>query len=120
MPGTGVDGLLGLLPVLTAGYLFNIVFYRTRFFAASAEGQRLFFMCAASGLLLAIVVFPVYRWLLGPLLDTELLAVFPVANLGPVMVTLLLAPVVAAIFNRRLVRGRASYASLRTGNGGAG
>ena len=99
MPGTGVDGLLGLLPVLTAGYLFNVVFYRTRFVAASAEGQRLFFMCAASGLLLAIVVFPPYRWLLGPLLDAELIAVLPIANLGPVMVTLLLAPVIAAIFN---------------------
>lgn len=99
MPGTGVDGLLGLLPVLTAGYLFNIVFYRTRFVAASAEGQRLFFMCAASGLFIAVLVFPAYHWLIGPRLDPPLAAVLPTAHLGPLMGTLLLAPLIAALLN---------------------
>jgi hypothetical protein len=113
MPGTGVDGLLGLLPVLTAGYLFNIVFYRTRFVAATAEGQRLFFMCAASGLFIGTLIFPAYHWLIGPRLDSPLAAVLPTAHLGPLMGTLLLAPLIAALLNLGYVARHAFVTDAR-------
>lgn len=46
-------GLAAILPVLTAGFLFVIIHYKTRLLASQAEGQRLFFMCAATGLALS-------------------------------------------------------------------
>ncbi len=46
-------GLAAILPVLTAGFLFVVIHYKTRLLASHAEGQRLFFMCAASGLALS-------------------------------------------------------------------
>ena len=46
-------GLAAVLPTLTAGFLFVVIHYQTRILASHAEGQRLFFMCAASGLILS-------------------------------------------------------------------
>ena len=46
-------GLAAVLPTLTAGFLFVVIHYKTRILASHAEGQRLFFMCAASGLALS-------------------------------------------------------------------
>ena len=46
-------GLAAILPVLTAGFLFVVIHYKTRLLASLAEGQRLFFMCAAAGLALS-------------------------------------------------------------------
>lgn len=46
-------GLAAILPTLTAGFLFVVIHFKTRILASHAEGQRLFFMCAASGLALS-------------------------------------------------------------------
>lgn len=46
-----------LLPLLISGYLFNLVFYPLRYFSGRAEGQRLFFMAAGSGLILTVLTF---------------------------------------------------------------
>lgn len=47
---------LAVLPLLISGYLFNLIFYPLRFFSQRAEGQKLFFMAAGSGLILGSVV----------------------------------------------------------------
>lgn len=46
-----------LLPLLISGYLFNLIFYPLRYFSGKAEGQKLFFMAAGSGLALTFIVF---------------------------------------------------------------
>lgn len=48
---------LALLPLLISGYLFNLIFYPLRYFNERAEGQKLFFMAAGSGLLLGALTF---------------------------------------------------------------
>lgn len=53
--------IASLLPLLTAGFLFLYIFYRTRFIVATAEGQKLFFMSAVAGLLLGLIAFPIYK-----------------------------------------------------------
>jgi hypothetical protein len=55
--------VLAALPFVVFGYLFIIAWPRTRYFSATADGQRLFFMCAAAGLLLAAVAYPAARLL---------------------------------------------------------
>lgn len=54
--GAGGAALI-LLPLLISGYLFNLIFYPLRYFSNRADGQRLFFMAAGSGLLLGSAVF---------------------------------------------------------------
>lgn len=54
--GMGAAALI-LLPLLISGYLFNLTFYPMRYFAGRAEGQKLFFMAASSGLILTLLVF---------------------------------------------------------------
>lgn len=56
--GAGGAALV-LLPLLISGYLFNLIFYPLRYFSSRAEGQKLFFMAAGSGLILAAIVFGV-------------------------------------------------------------
>lgn len=48
---------MALLPLLISGYLFNLIFYPFRYFSSRAEGQKLFFMAAGSGLFLGAAVF---------------------------------------------------------------
>lgn len=55
--------VLGALPFVVLGYLFIIAWPRTRYFSATADGQRLFFMCAAAGFLLAGLAYPFARLL---------------------------------------------------------
>lgn len=54
--GAGGAALV-LLPLLISGYLFNLIFYPLRYFNSRAEGQKLFFMAAGSGLVLSAVIF---------------------------------------------------------------
>lgn len=62
--GAGTGALvLGALPFVVLGYLFIIAWPRTRYFSATADGQRLFFMCAAAGFLLAGLAYPSARLL---------------------------------------------------------
>jgi hypothetical protein len=63
MQGSGL--LLGLVPLFTAGFLFVVICYATRLRAATAEGQKFFFMCAAAGLAIGAIAFPLFR-LLAP------------------------------------------------------
>lgn len=60
--GSGVAALL-VLPLLVSGYLFNTILYPSRYFSKRADGQRLFFMSAGSGLLLGILAFVVAGYL---------------------------------------------------------
>jgi hypothetical protein len=53
----GGTGALALLPILISGYLFNTIFYPLRYFSGQAEGQKLFFLAAGSGLLIVAAVF---------------------------------------------------------------
>lgn len=55
----GGSTALALLPILISGYLFNTVFYPLRYFSGQADGQKLFFLAAGSGLLIAAFVFVV-------------------------------------------------------------
>jgi len=48
---------LVLLPILISGYLFNLIFLPLRYFSNQAEGQKLFFMAAGSGLIIAAAIF---------------------------------------------------------------
>lgn len=90
--------LLGLLPLLTAGFIFNVLFYRTRFEVTPAEGQRLFFMSATAGLLLGVVAYPLsamlpQRWLLAGA------NIYHVKEAAPLLFAMLLAPVLALVGN---------------------
>lgn len=54
--GAGSSAIVVLVLVIS-GYAFNLVFHPFRYFANRAEGQKLFFMSAASGILLGALVF---------------------------------------------------------------
>lgn len=58
MAATAIS-LIGILPLLAAGYIFNAIWYYTRFRLSKADGQRLFFACAISGMLIGAIAFPV-------------------------------------------------------------
>jgi hypothetical protein len=53
------QGLLALLPLLTAGFMLSQTLARLRLITASFDGQRMFFVSAACGLALAMVSFPI-------------------------------------------------------------
>lgn len=95
--------LFGLLPVLIAGYVFNLLFYPARFFSAQADGQRLFFMSAASGLLLATIAFLAQTrlmrcgWVRN--IDEYVSSAIPVLHATPLLLLLLLAPTLALVLN---------------------
>lgn len=46
-----------LMTLVISGFLFNLTFHPFRYFAKRAEGQRLFFMSAGTGLVLAALTF---------------------------------------------------------------
>jgi len=54
--GAGSSAIIVLVLVIS-GYVFNLIFHPFRYFASRAEGQKLFFMSAGSGILLGAVVF---------------------------------------------------------------
>jgi hypothetical protein len=56
--GTGNGAsLVGILPLLAAGFIFNVIFYTTRFRLSKADGQRLFFACVIAGFGIGSVTF---------------------------------------------------------------
>ena len=66
--GSGAS-IIGILPLLAAGFIFSQIFYITRFMLAKADGQRLFFMCVIFGFSIGAVVFivcaAIRSWLRG-------------------------------------------------------
>lgn len=56
--GAGSSAIV-LMALLISGYLFNLNFYPVRYYSNKAEGQKLFFMAAGSGMLLGALVFGV-------------------------------------------------------------
>lgn len=98
---SGLGGILALLPVITAGFLFNVVWYRTRYITAGAEGQRLFFLCAASGFVIAAVAFPLYREFIPNRINEFVECYYPGSHVGELMLALVLAPVAASLVNLR-------------------
>lgn len=49
--------VLFFIPLLICGYIFNLIFYPLRYFSGRAEGQKLFFMAAGSGIILGAMSF---------------------------------------------------------------
>ncbi|MCU0756952.1 MAG: hypothetical protein MUE46_17890 [Xanthomonadales bacterium] len=90
--------IAGILPLLSAGFLFLWIFYRTRFIIATAEGQKLFFMSAATGFAIGLVAFPLYRALPESLTQGWYAAVYP-AETGPLALALLLSVGLAWLLN---------------------
>lgn len=99
MQGSG--SLFGLVPLITAGFLFVVLFYRTRFAAAIAEGQKLFFMCAAAGLGIGALAFPFYLAIVPKPVHEWVARAYPLSAdvIGPLFLSLLLAPATAIFFN---------------------
>lgn len=116
-----MPGLASILPVLTAGYLFVVICYKTRLLASQSEGQRLFFVCAASGLVMSGLAHAVLNWswfLPFTWWEQGILAAIPEASRQHVL-TFVLGPVMAIVFNllyksyylARVADSKSSYAS---------
>lgn len=97
-----------LLPLLISGYLFNAIFYPIRYFSIRAEGQKLFFMAAGSGLVLGSVVFigtalvAAHPAFIGSYLQAVahvIDAAVPLPHACRLLGMLLLAPGLAALLN---------------------
>jgi hypothetical protein len=102
MQGSGL--LLGLVPLVTAGFLFIVSCYATRLRAATAEGQKLFFMCAATGLAIGAIAFPLFRLLAPESVVTWLHGNYPLPphELGALVFALVLGPLLAGFVNGAL------------------
>lgn len=48
---------IAVLVLVISGYIFNLIFHPARYFSSRADGQKLFFMSAGSGVLIGAVVF---------------------------------------------------------------
>lgn len=99
---------LALLPLLISGYLFNLIFYPFRYFSSRAEGQKLFFMAAGSGLFLGAAVFVgAYTILPGSSSDLSdssdmvraAKAAIPVPHAFRLLLTLVVAIALGYLFN---------------------
>ena len=101
--------IIGILPLLVSGYLFNLIFYPFRFFTGRADGQRLFFMSAGSGLVLGAMAFYAAHWLsvilatnsLGLMqsAQTALRKAIPIPHAGSLLLTLFLGPLLGLLGN---------------------
>ncbi len=70
--GAGVGtSLLGILPLLAAGFVFNSIFLITQFRLSRADGQRLFFSCAITGLIIGTIAFLVCHLIRSALPSTS-------------------------------------------------
>ncbi|MGH8040261.1 MAG: hypothetical protein ACRES5_31985 [Pseudomonas sp.] len=54
---------IAVLVLVISGFIFNLIFHPVRYFSSRAEGQKLFFMSAGSGILLGALVFLAVSWL---------------------------------------------------------
>jgi hypothetical protein len=93
-------GAIALIPLIAAGFLFNLLWYRMRFLLSGSEGQRLFFASAVSGIVLAAIAFPVYHRLFqNSVRVTDFFASYHVPFAGELLLTLVLAVILGLIFN---------------------
>lgn len=53
----GDTSLVGILPLLAAGFIFNNIYYATKFRLSKADGQRLFFSCVITGFVIGVIAF---------------------------------------------------------------
>jgi len=53
----GNESLVGILPLLAAGFIFNNIYYATKFRLSKADGQRLFFSCVIAGFAIGVAAF---------------------------------------------------------------
>lgn len=108
-----------LMTLVISGYLFNLIFHPFRYFAKRAEGQRLFFMSAGTGLVLAAFTFTTVGLLKWCLPTNHLLlrwaelfhAAVPIDHATKLMVTLVGGMLLAKLLNlgaARLVGARPS------------
>lgn len=67
--------IVGILPLLAAGFIFNRIWLVTNFSLAKADGQRLFFASAISGLTLALFTFPICYYLRGLASGTSIIGI---------------------------------------------
>lgn len=67
--GAGSSAIAVLVPVIS-GFIFNLIFHPVRYFSSRAEGQKLFFMSAGSGIHLSALVFLVVS-VIKPFLHAE-------------------------------------------------
>jgi len=120
--GAGGSAII-LMTLVISGYLFNLIFHPLRYFAKRAEGQRLFFMSAGTGLVLAAFAFSSIG-LLKSLLpaDHALLrlaaffhAAVPIDHANKLMVTLLGGMLLAKVLNLGAARFVGATASSRAG-----
>lgn len=104
--------IAGLLPLFVSGFIFNLAFYPTRFFCSRAEGQRLLFLSAGSGLLMGIVAFGIYPllipWLVGWLPHAGQVGqwfhqAYPGVFSGPLVLAIVASPVFALAGNLALL-----------------
>jgi hypothetical protein len=100
--------IFALLPVLISGYIFNTLFYPSRYFSNQVDGQRLFFMAAGSGVFLACFVFLASAALAGTLesclpalnrISAWLNQAIPVPHASKILLTLISAVVLPLLFN---------------------
>lgn len=108
--GAGSSAVI-LMALLISGYLFNLIFHPVRYYSNKAEGQKLFFMAAGSGLLLGALVFAALG-LLRPYLGDEhwlvlvgaaFNAAVPIPYASRLLTTIVTAAVLATLLNRASV-----------------
>lgn len=123
--GAGSSAIV-LMALLISGYLFNLVFHPVRYYSKKAEGQKLLFMAAASGLVIGAVVFLALGLLrphLGPgnpllLIAEAINSAIPVTHASRLLATLLASFLLAKALNYIsvwLVRGKASLVLYKAG-----
>lgn len=120
--GAGSSAII-LMALLISGYLFNLIFHPVRYYSNKAEGQKLFFMAAGSGLLLGTLVFGVLG-LLRPYLGDDhwlvlMAAAFndavPVPHASRLLTTIIASAVLAKLLNGAsvwIVGGRSTSVHL--------
>lgn len=116
---TAGSSALILMSLLISGYLFNLIFHPFRYFSSRAEGQKLFFMAAGTGLVLGAVIFAV-TGMARPWLDSHswvlkvahsLDAAIPIPYACRLLLTIAASVLLSGLLNFlsvQLVRGRRS------------
>ena len=110
--------LIGILPLLVSGFFFNLIFWPTRFFCARADGQRLFFQSAGSGLLLGMLAFAMAPLVRAMIVSSSALAMiapwfsttYPFPNAAALSLALVLGPALALVLNLLLAGLRHLFA----------